>query len=314
MERIRALFDAHVQHWLDKIPAGELHAPMAYMMQLPAKRVRPTLTLLACELFGGNANNVLDEALGIELFHNFTLMHDDIMDNSTLRRGMPTVHEKWNANTAILSGDAMLVRAYQVMGSDPHVLAIFNRNALEVCEGQQLDMEFQQRDNVTLDEYREMIRLKTAVLLDCALRIGACKAGASEHDQELIGAFGEQLGLAFQLRDDLLDAFGETSSTGKEQGGDLRNGKKTWLLISALQRAEEANDATLRNELAKPIAERDVARMIRALQALGVQRDAELEAQRLETAAFKALDAIGQPDQRKLPLRQLAEALRGRVS
>lgn len=134
------------------------------------------------------------------------------------------------------------------------------------------------------------------MLLDCALRIGACKAGASEHDQELIGAFGEQLGLAFQLRDDLLDAFGETSSTGKEQGGDLRNGKKTWLLISALQRAEEANDATLRNELAKPIAERDVARMVRALQALGVQRDAEVEAQRLETAAFKALDAIEPPE------------------
>lgn len=122
-------------------PVGELHAPMAYMIQLPAKRVRPTLTLLACELFGGNANNVLDEALGIELFHNFTLMHDDIMDNSTLRRGMPTVHEKWNSNTAILSGDAMLVRAYQVMGSDPHVLAIFNRNALAVCEKSALDME-----------------------------------------------------------------------------------------------------------------------------------------------------------------------------
>lgn len=314
MEPIRALFDAHVQQWLDKIPEGELHAPMAYMMQLPAKRVRPTLTMLSSELFGGDAKNVLDEALGLELFHNFTLMHDDIMDSASLRRGMPTVHEKWNVNTAILSGDAMLVRAYQMMGSDPQVLAIFNRNALAVCEGQQQDMEFQHRDDVSLDEYREMIRLKTAVLLDCALRIGACKAGATTEDQDLIGTFGEQLGLAFQLRDDLLDAFGDTSRTGKEQGGDLRNGKKTWLLISALQRAEEANDATLKHELAKPIAERNVVQMIDALRGLGVQRDAEAEAQRLETAAFNALDAIEQPDQRKLPLRQLAEALRARVS
>ncbi len=314
MEQVRALFDAHVEKWLAELPVGELHAPMAYMMRLPAKRVRPILTLLSCELFGGQAKNVLDEALGVELFHNFTLMHDDIMDNSTLRRGMSTVHEKWNANTAILSGDAMLVRAYQMMGCDPGVLAIFNRSALEVCEGQQQDMDFQHRDDVSLEEYRGMIRLKTAVLLDCALRIGACKAGATKEDQDLIGTFGEQLGSAFQLRDDLLDAFGDTSRTGKEQGGDLRNGKKTWLLISALQRAEEANDATLRNELVKPIAERNVVQMIEALRSLGVQRDAEAEAQRLETVAFNALDAINQPDQMKLPLRQLAEALRGRVS
>ena len=175
-------------------------------------------------------------------------------------------------------------------------------------------MDFEKRKDVSLDEYRGMIRLKTAVLLDCALRIGACKAGASPNDQDLIGTFGEQLGLAFQMRDDLLDAFGETNRTGKEQGGDLRNGKKTWLLITALQRADELNDATLRNELAKPIVERNVVPMIKALRALGVQRDAEAEAHRLETVAFNALEAINQPDQRKLPIRHLAEALRGRVS
>ncbi len=191
IETIRKSIDGHVEQWVGSLPDDALYAPMAYLMGLPAKRVRPTLVLLANQLFGGPAASVLDEAIGVELFHNFTLMHDDIMDASPLRRGRPTVHEKWDTNTAILSGDAMLVKAYQMMGSDPKVLAIFNRYALEVCEGQQRDMDFEKRDNVTLTEYKEMIRLKTAVLLSCALRIGACKAGASEEDQGRIGAFGE---------------------------------------------------------------------------------------------------------------------------
>ncbi|HPF90865.1 MAG TPA: polyprenyl synthetase family protein, partial [Flavobacteriales bacterium] len=226
----RALFDAHVERWSAALPAGDLYAPMAYLLALPGKRIRPTLTLMACELFGADPRNALDQALAIELFHNFTLMHDDIMDAASLRRGRPTVHAQWNVNTAILSGDAMLVMAYSVLGSDPYILSVFNQHALEVCAGQQLDMEFEQRAEVGLAEYREMIRLKTAVLLSAALRIGAIKAGATEADQQRIAAFGEGMGLAFQLRDDLLDAFGDPAVTGKEQGGDLRNGKKTWLL------------------------------------------------------------------------------------
>ncbi len=314
MERQRALIDTKVRQWSGSLPKDALHAPMVHIMGLPAKRVRPLLTVLACELFGGEPEDVLAEALGIELFHNFTLMHDDIMDRSTLRRGKPTVHEKWNVNVAILSGDAMLVRAYQNMGSDERVLRIFNEYALAVCEGQQRDMDFEKREEVALDEYREMIRLKTAVLLSCALRIGACKAGASNEDQERIGAFGEQLGLAFQLRDDLLDAFGDPSSTGKVQGGDLRNGKKTWLLIRALELSAANGRTALRNELNKPIGERDVDVMLTVLRSLGVQREAEEEVDRLELSAFVQLDAIDVPGERKTALRSLVDRLRARVS
>ncbi|MBL7939915.1 MAG: polyprenyl synthetase family protein [Flavobacteriales bacterium] len=314
MERYRALIEEHVERWIGELPGDALYGPMAYLMRLPAKRVRPALTLIGCELFGGRPENVLDEAIGIELFHNFTLMHDDIMDASPLRRGMPTVHMKWDVNSAILSGDAMLVKAYQLMGSNAHVLKIFNEHALAVCEGQQRDMDFERRADVSFQEYREMIRLKTAVLLSCALRIGACKAGAGADDQESIGAFGENLGLAFQLRDDLLDAFGDPTVTGKRRGGDLLNGKKTWLLIRGLERATDEGSGVLRGELAKPIPERNVDVMIEQLRGLGVEREANDEVLRLETAAFAQLDAIAVPDERKLPLRALARTLQARTS
>ena len=208
----------------------------------------------------------------------------------------------------------MLVKAYQQMGSDPGVLAIFNRHALGVCEGQQRDMDFERRGDVSLSDYKEMIRLKTAVLLSCALRIGACKAGASLEDQERIGAFGENLGLAFQLRDDLLDAFGNSAVTGKRQGGDLRNGKKTWLMIRALERSDATGDDRLRGELRKEVDQRDVARMIQILRELGVEQEAEAEAARLEGSAFVALDAIAVDEERKRPLRELALVLQQRKS
>jgi geranylgeranyl diphosphate synthase type II len=314
IDRFRALTDAHLKCWLDGVPDDALHAPMAYLLGLPAKRVRPILVLMGNHVFGGRPEEVLNEAIGVELFHNFTLMHDDIMDASPLRRGRPTVHEKWNTNTAILSGDALLVKAYGMMGADAAVLAIFNRYALEVCEGQQRDMDFEQRSDVTLAEYKEMIRLKTAVLLSCALRIGACKAGASAEDQERIGAFGENLGLAFQLRDDMLDAFGNTTETGKRQGGDLRNGKKTWLLIRGLELAQATGDPTLRVELDKPMGERNVAEMVLALRRLGVEKEAEAEVQRLEKGAFDQLEAIMVPAERMAPLLSLVAMLQARTS
>ncbi|MEX1132200.1 MAG: polyprenyl synthetase family protein, partial [Flavobacteriales bacterium] len=198
--------EARIEEWIAALPDTGLYAPMAYLMQLPAKRVRPAAVLMGCELFGGRAEDALNEALGIELFHNFTLMHDDIMDAAPLRRGKPTVHAKWNVNAAILSGDAMLVKAYQLMGRDNVVSELFSRYALEVCEGQQHDMDFEDRADVALDEYLEMIRLKTAVLLSCALQIGAAVANAPSNERERSGRVGEHLGLAFQLRDDLLDA------------------------------------------------------------------------------------------------------------
>ncbi|MFT3884143.1 MAG: polyprenyl synthetase family protein [Flavobacteriales bacterium] len=309
MERHLALVEARVAEWCDALPSDGLYAPMAYLMRLRAKRVRPLLTLLGCELFGGRAEDALDEALGIEVFHNFTLMHDDLMDASPLRRGGPAVHAKWNANTAILSGDAMLVKAYALMGKRPGVLDLFNRYALQVCEGQQLDMEFEQRTDVSLAAYTEMIRLKTAVLLSCALQAGAAVAGAPVAERERLGAFGEHLGLAFQLRDDLLDAFGETTSTGKQRGGDLRAGKKTFLLIRGLERAAAEGSTVLAAQLALPPGQRDVRHMAAVIEQLGVRAEAEAEAERQEGAASEALDVLPVPEARKEPLRCLAEEL-----
>ncbi|MFZ1686239.1 MAG: polyprenyl synthetase family protein [Flavobacteriales bacterium] len=305
----RGLIEARIAEWCAALPDDGLYAPMAYLMGLPAKRVRPALVLMGCELFDGKPADALDEALGIELFHNFTLMHDDIMDAAPLRRGQPTVHAKWNMNTGILSGDAMLVKAYQLMGKHAGVLDLFSRYALMVCEGQQRDMEFEQRDDVSVAEYLEMIRLKTAVLLSCALQVGAAVAGASATDRERVGSFGEHLGLAFQLRDDLLDTFGDPVKTGKQQGGDLRAGKKTFLLIRGLERAAQERWGALREELLKPVEKRDVARMRDAIERLGVRAEAEAEVLKHDRAAMDALSAIAVPDERKQPLRALATKL-----
>lgn len=313
MERYKELIEARIAAWCAALPDNGLYAPMAYLMDLPAKRVRPALVLMGSELFGGRAEHAIDEAIGIELFHNFTLMHDDIMDQAPLRRGRPTVHAKWGVNTAILSGDAMLVKAYQLVGRYPEVHTAFSRCALEVCEGQQLDMDFERRDDVRVDEYMEMIRLKTAVLLSCSLRIGAIVAGAGEEDQDRIAAFGEHLGLAFQLRDDLLDAFGDPAKTGKQRGGDLRAGKKTYLLIRGLERAAENRTGILHEELKKRPEERDVPRMLGLLETLGVRAEAEAKVTQEERAALHALDAIDVPAERKEPLRGLMTLLGSRA-
>ena len=310
----RSLFDAHVERWVAGLPPGDLHAPMAYLLGLPAKRIRPVLTLMSCELFGGDPRTALDQALAIELFHNFTLMHDDIMDEAPLRRGRPTVHARWNVNTAILSGDAMLVMAYSILGADPSVLETFNRPALEVCAGQQLDMEFERRQDVSLTEYKGMIRLKTAVLLAAALRIGAIRAGAGAEDQERIAAFGEGVGLAFQLRDDLLDAFGDPAHTGKEQGGDLRNGKKTWLLIRGLEVERRRGTDVLRTQLALDPHARRIPTMVAALRDLGVEQEAQAEVQRLADAALDQLHRIDPSGVRVGALRNLAVSLIDRTA
>jgi geranylgeranyl diphosphate synthase, type II len=307
------LFEAHLRIWLAALPTGTLYAPMAYLMQLPAKRIRPVATLMACDLFGHPAEKALDAALAVEVFHNFTLMHDDIMDQAPLRRGQPTVHEKWNVNTAILSGDAMLVKAYQLLGSDVQLLPLFNRYALEVCEGQQLDMDFEQREDVRLEEYMEMIRLKTAVLLSCALQMGAAVAKAPVAEREKLGRMGEHLGMAFQLRDDLLDAFGDPARTGKQQGGDLRAGKRTCLLIRGLELSAAASRTELREELQRPGPERNVERMLRALEELGVRAEAEQRAREHELAAAGGLDAVDVAADAREPLRALFRLLMDRA-
>lgn len=221
----------------------ELYAPIRYLMDLGGKRMRPLLTVLGYQLFADDISKVIRPAIGIEVFHNFTLMHDYIMDKAPLRRGEATVHEKWNENIAILSGDVMLVKAYELLMDveDQYlrkVLQKFNQCAAEVCEGQQWDMNFEQISQVTENQYLEMIRLKTAVLLGFALELGGILAGANEKNTQLLRKFGENMGIGFQLKDDLLDVYAESDKFGKQVGGDIIANKKTFLLIEALTKAE----------------------------------------------------------------------------
>ncbi|WP_254561581.1 polyprenyl synthetase family protein [Dyadobacter diqingensis] len=222
---------------------AELYEPIRYIMTLGGKRFRPVLTLLAASLYTDDWKKALKPAIAVEVFHNFTLMHDDIMDRAPLRRGKPTVHEKWNANTAILSGDVMLIRAYDLLIDTKQenlkvVLSRFNQTAAEVCEGQQLDMNFETRWNVTEEEYLDMIRLKTSVLLGFALELGGIIGGASPEATQLLYEAGESMGIGFQLKDDLLDVYGDPAKFGKQVGGDIIANKKTFLLIEALAKAE----------------------------------------------------------------------------
>ncbi|MBS9522515.1 polyprenyl synthetase family protein [Litoribacter alkaliphilus] len=222
----------------------ELYQPIDYIMQLGGKRIRPLLALLAYSLYKDDYQSILNPASAIEVFHNFTLMHDDIMDEAPLRRGNPTVHEKWNANTAILSGDVMLVKAYDMLLEiDPallsKVLRLFNKTAAEVCEGQQMDMNFETRDHVNEEEYISMIRLKTAVLLGFSLQMGATLAGAGEEDAQALYDFGVNVGIGFQLKDDLLDVYADKAKFGKQVGGDIIANKKTFLLIKAKESASD---------------------------------------------------------------------------
>lgn len=234
-------------------PPRSLFDPITYTLSLGGKRIRPELALMACDLFGGKNEDVLQPALGLEVFHNFTLLHDDLMDEADRRRDKPTVHKLWNPNVAILSGDAMLICAYQLVAkaNDKAILELFSRTALEICAGQQYDMEFESRSDVTEEEYLEMIRLKTAVLLACALKVGAMIGGASTADADALYDYGIHIGLAFQLQDDLLDVYGDPKTFGKNIGGDILCNKKTFLLINALSAASEEQRQVMEDWMAR---------------------------------------------------------------
>lgn len=234
-------------------PPRSLFDPITYTLSLGGKRIRPALALMACDLFGGKNEDVLQPALGLEVFHNFTLLHDDLMDEADRRRDKPTVHKLWNPNVAILSGDAMLICAYQLVAkaNDKAILELFSRTALEICAGQQYDMEFELRSDVTEEEYIEMIRLKTAVLLACALKVGAMIGGASTADADALYDYGIHIGLAFQLQDDLLDVYGDPKTFGKNIGGDILCNKKTFLLINALSAASEEQRQVMEDWMAR---------------------------------------------------------------
>jgi geranylgeranyl diphosphate synthase type II len=230
----------------------QLYQPISYTLDLGGKRLRPVLVLMSCDIFGGDIGKAIYPAMGVEIFHNFTLLHDDIMDNAPLRRGNKTVHQKWNANTAILSGDTMFVIAYEYVAKTdpkllPRVLDLFNDTARKVCEGQQFDMNFETKLDVSIPDYMLMIRLKTAVLIACSLKLGAMIAGAGNPEAENIYELGIELGLAFQLQDDYLDAFGDTSKFGKAIGGDIATNKKTFLFLKAFELAKAETLTHLNN-------------------------------------------------------------------
>ncbi len=233
----------------DTEPA-ELYAPISYILSLGGKRLRPAMVLAACDLYDGDLSDAIMPALGIEVFHNFSLIHDDILDKAPLRRGKKTVHEKWNHDIALLSGDAMLVKAYQYIAAVdssilPHVMKAFSATAMEVCEGQQYDLNFEKQDAVSQEDYIEMIRLKTSVLLGCALKVGALVAGAPLKEADKLYTFGVNIGIAFQIQDDILDAFGNPEKFGKTPGGDILNDKKTILMIHAKENASAEQLAML---------------------------------------------------------------------
>ncbi len=299
----------------------ELYEPITYTLSLGGKRLRPALMLMSCELFGGKSDDALMSAVGLEVFHNFTLLHDDIMDKADIRRGKPTVHVKWNDNVAILSGDTMFALAYQYMAQTPadklpEVLNCFTQTAIEVCEGQQYDMNFETRDVVSIDEYMEMIRLKTSVLLAAALKIGAQIAGAKKEVQELIYQFGENMGLAFQLMDDWLDIYSDVAKFGKATGGDILCNKKTFIYLKTLETASEADKAQLQHYFSS--TNFDPQEKINAVKAIYERADVSRHTQELidqyNQKALNALDAIQLSNEDKQPLRDLLALMTKRES
>lgn len=314
-DEILAKFNEFLEHLpYDRKPFS-LYEPVKYVLSLGGKRIRPTLMLLAYNLYKDDPESILMPACALETYHNYTLLHDDLMDNADLRRGHMTVHRRWDANTAILSGDSMLVLAYQRMAQCrrdklAEVLQLFTETALEIGEGQQYDMEFEQRNDVTEAEYIEMIRLKTSVLLACALKIGALLADAPEVDCDNLYRFGEKIGLAFQLQDDFLDVYGDTKVFGKAIGGDILAGKKTFMLINALAHANDSQ----RKELEQWLAINDrpkekIEAVTRLYNEIGIDRMATEKIAFYFTESHRYLEAVNIDESRKIELRRYAERM-----
>lgn len=302
-------------------PPKSLYEPITYILSLGGKRIRPALVLMAYNLYREDVEKAIRPAIGLEVFHNFTLLHDDLMDQADKRRNKPTVHKVWNANTAILSGDAMLIAAYQLIGETApehlkEVLDLFTRTALEICGGQQYDMEFESRMDVSEEEYLEMIRLKTAVLLACSLKTGAILGGVSREDAENLYRFGINIGLAFQLQDDLLDVYGDTRTFGKNIGGDILCNKKTFLLINALRRAEGEQKAQLEHWIARKDfdAAEKIAAVTNIYNVLGLKELSEAKMQTYYAEGMKNLAALSVSEERLAVLKEVTSRLMFRQS
>ena len=316
-------FPANITAALAQLSYGEqpdtLYAPIRYIMGLGGKRIRPLLTLLGAHLFTDELNGIIKPALATEVFHNFTLLHDDLMDQAPLRRGQATVHEKWNPNVAILGGDVMLVRAYELfLDVEPALLPVvlrrFGQTAAEVCEGQQWDMTFETEPQVSIAQYLDMIRLKTAVLLGFCLELGARLAGASEEDADHLRQFGTDIGLAFQLRDDLLDVYGDAATFGKRVGGDIVSDKKTFLLLTAQAQANESQRFILRQLIAQPTIDADAkVQAVRGIyDELNIRPQTEALINDYFQDALQHLERVTAPSERKQPLYHLALQLMDR--
>lgn len=296
-----------------------LYEPIQYILSLGGKRVRPLLTLMASNLFTNEVDVALSSAMAIEVFHNFTLLHDDLMDKSNMRRGQPTVHKKWDANTAILSGDAMLIEAYKYIANVspdvlPQTLSLFTKTSMEVCEGQQYDMDFEERNDVSVDEYIAMIRLKTAVLLGCSLKLGAIVSKSSDEDSDNLYEFGINIGLAFQLKDDLLDVYGESAKFGKKLGGDILNNKKTFLLIKALELSNDNQRKELQEWITAEVFDNSekIAAVKKIYDELNLKKVAEDLMKKYYLAALNSLSAVSVSEERKKELIYLADSLMNR--
>ncbi len=309
-----------VEEFIARLPYDRkpesIYEPIKYVLSIGGKRIRPVLMLLAYNMYKDDPKRILMQACALETYHNYTLLHDDLMDNADVRRGMPTVHKKWNANTAILSGDSMLVMAYQRMAQCPQdklkpVIELFTETALEIGEGQQYDMDFETRNDVTEEEYIEMIRLKTSVLLACATKIGAIMAGAPESDQGNLYNFGEQIGLAFQLQDDLLDVYGDPKVFGKAIGGDITCNKKTFMLINAFNRADDRQRAELEKWVGATDFDRNekIAAVTKIYDEIGIRALCEEKIEYYFNQARTYLDAVCVADGKKLELMEYADRL-----
>ena len=303
-------------------PAG-LYDPLRYMMEIGGKRIRPRLCLTTYSLFKDSfCEEILVPASAIEVFHSFTLIHDDIMDKADVRRGVPTVYRKWDENTAILSGDVMSIESYKLIAKAPaavlpEVLGLFSKTAAEVCEGQQYDMDFENMPQVPMDAYMKMIGLKTAVLIACAAKMGAIIGGATAEQCDLLYKYGYDLGLAFQVADDWLDTFGDPKVFGKAIGGDILNNKKTWLMIKALEKASPAEKETLHAAMEMPLETEEqkaakIAAVIGIYESLGIKEEAKQEISRLHEQALDHVAQLGLSEEAVAPLHNYATALIGR--
>ncbi len=299
-EHYQQAFVAYLNQYATVKEPGNLYAPIQYILDLGGKRLRPVLTLMAAELFNCHYTKALDAALSIEVFHNFSLVHDDIMDDAPLRRGKQTVHEKWNVNTGILSGDAMLIMAYKLFENyEPttfQALArLFSKTALEVCEGQQYDVDFESRNDVTIDEYLKMIEYKTAVLVGAAMQMGAIVAKASSNNQHRIYEFGKYLGIAFQLQDDYLDAFGNPETFGKQIGGDIIENKKTYLYLKALMSLKASEKEELQTLFLSKPADTD-SKIARVKQLFVTSGSSQMSKDAIKMYTKKAFDVLDDLD------------------